>query len=45
MHELKQPFNIEEAKKFLRVSLNIDNLRKENIFEIIPELQIIKDSF
>jgi hypothetical protein len=45
MHELKQPFNIAEAKKFLHVSLDVDNLRKENIFKVIPELQVIQDMF
>ena len=44
-HELRQPFNPEAAKKFLHVSSQVDNLRKESIFEVVPELQIIQDMF
>jgi radical SAM protein with 4Fe4S-binding SPASM domain len=45
IHELKQPFNPAAAKKFLQVSSQIDKLRKESIFEVIPELEIIQDIF
>jgi radical SAM protein with 4Fe4S-binding SPASM domain len=44
-HELKQPFNAEAAKKFLHVSQQVDSLRKEKIFETVPELKIIQDMF
>jgi len=44
LHELKQPFNLEAAKKFLATSARVDDIRKENIFEIIPEMTCVKDA-
>jgi len=42
IHELKQPFNLEAAKKFIQVSAKLDNLRNEEIFKTIPEMEIIR---
>lgn len=42
LHELRQPFNLEAAKKFLIVSAQVDNLRKENVFETIPEMEVVR---
>jgi len=44
-HELQKPFDRDAAKKFLYVSSQVDNLRKETIFDVIPELQVIQDMF
>lgn len=41
-HELHKPFDLEAAKKFLTVTAQIDNLRKENIFDVIPEMEVVK---
>ena len=45
IHELEQPFDAEAAKKFLHISLQMDKLRNESIFEVIPELRIIQEMF
>jgi hypothetical protein len=45
IHELAQPFDAEAAKKFLHISSQIDTLRNESIFEVIPELRIIQEMF
>lgn len=42
-HELKKPFNIQAAEKFLSVTQKIDNIRDENLFEVIPEMEIVKN--
>lgn len=42
LHELKQPFNLEAAKKFLAVSAQIDNLRNEDVFKTIPEMEVVR---
>ena len=41
-HELHKPFNLEAAKKFITVTAQIDNLRNENTFDIIPEMEVVK---
>lgn len=45
IHELAKPFDAESAKKFLHVSSQMDKLRNESIFEVIPELKIIQEMF
>ena len=42
MHELNKPFNAGAAKKFLLVSEQVDGVRSENIFDVIPELLAVK---
>lgn len=42
-HELKKPFDLESAKKFLVVTKQMDDLRKENLFEVIPEMKVVKE--
>jgi len=44
LHELEQPYNEEAAKKFVLVSKQIDNIRDENIYDVIPEMNCIKDN-
>lgn len=43
-HELHKPFDLEAAKKFLIVTAQIDNLRNENIFDVIPEMEVVKQA-
>jgi len=43
LYELQKPFNEHSAKKFLQVSKQVDNVREEDIFKVIPEMNIIKD--
>jgi len=42
IHELKRPFNLEAAKKFLLTSAQVDALRGEDIFKTIPEMAAVK---
>jgi len=43
-HELDQPFNLEAAKKFVHVSKQVDNLRNEDIFKIVPEMEVVREA-
>jgi organic radical activating enzyme len=42
-HELSKPFDETAAKSFIKLSTTLDNVRNENIFTIIPELNVIKE--
>ena len=42
LFELSKPYDEDAAKSFIEISDKIDNIRHENIFNIIPELKIIK---
>jgi MoaA/NifB/PqqE/SkfB family radical SAM enzyme len=42
IHELEKPHDPVSAKKFLHVSQQVDDIRNENIFEVIPELRILR---
>lgn len=42
-HELRQPFNLDAAKKFLHVSEKVDKIRGEDIFTTIPEMEIVRN--
>ena len=44
LHELRQPFNLEAAKKFIHVSKQVDGIRNENIFDVIPEMEIVRSA-
>jgi hypothetical protein len=41
-HELRRPFDPDAARKFLEVSAQVDELRKENIFETVPEMEAVR---
>jgi radical SAM protein with 4Fe4S-binding SPASM domain len=41
-HELKQPFNLDAAKRFLHTSSNVDRIRNEDIFKTIPEMEVVR---
>ncbi len=43
IHELKKPRDIESAKKFVRVTAQLDIIRNENTFETIPEMAVVKE--
>jgi len=45
LYELSKPHNPNAAKKFLQVSHDIDKIREESIFDVIPELEIIRDMY
>ena len=39
IHELKKPTNEKARRRFLDVTAQLDEIRNENTYEIIPELQ------
>ena len=41
IHELEKPHDPAAVKKFLWNTEKVDNIRNENIFEVIPELKIL----
>lgn len=43
IHELAKPYDQKSAKKFLATTNSVDNIRNENLFDIIPEMEIIKE--
>lgn len=45
LHELTLPHNIREAKKFLQKTYELDELRKEYTFDVIPELRPLLQSY
>jgi hypothetical protein len=42
IHELKQPYNLAAAKKFLKVTEQVDAVRDEKLLDIIPEMKLVK---
>jgi len=43
IHELEKPHSMKNRLKFIVISNSIDKVREENIFNMIPELQILKE--
>jgi len=44
LHELEKPWNRIAAKKFVNTTEAIDNIRDENIYAVIPEMELVRDS-
>jgi hypothetical protein len=44
LHELKQPFNESNARQFLNITKNLDQVRSENLFNTIPEMMAVKNA-
>lgn len=42
-HELEKPYNKNAAKDFIKTTQAVDGVRNENLFDVIPEMQIVKD--
>jgi radical SAM protein with 4Fe4S-binding SPASM domain len=40
--ELEKPWNRKAAEKFITISEKVDEVRGENIFEVVPEMDIIR---
>lgn len=43
IHELEKPYNKDQAKKFLKMTHDVDKVRDENLFDVIPEMQVVYD--
>lgn len=44
LHELTLPWNKAAAKKFVEVTKTIDDLRSEDLYKVIPEMNIVRDT-
>jgi radical SAM protein with 4Fe4S-binding SPASM domain len=44
LHELDKPFDLKSAKQFLNITAQLDKIREEDTFKVIPELEVIKDA-
>jgi hypothetical protein len=44
LHELEKPFNLEAAKEFLKITSQLDILRNEDTFKILPEMEDVRRS-
>jgi radical SAM protein with 4Fe4S-binding SPASM domain len=44
LHELTKPWDAKAAKDFIWNTTNLDKVRNENIYEIIPEMNLVKES-
>lgn len=44
LHELKKPWDRNEAIRFVNMTKRVDNVRNENLYEIIPEMSVILDA-
>lgn len=42
-HELEKPFDPVAAEKFIQVTKSVDGVRNENLFDVIPEMNIVKN--
>lgn len=43
LHELTLPWNKSASKKFIEITKTIDDLREEDLFRVIPEMNIIRE--
>jgi sulfatase maturation enzyme AslB (radical SAM superfamily) len=43
LHELRKPHNYQDTVKFIRMTKQIDDVRGENLYEVIPEMEAIVD--
>ena len=41
-HELEKPYDKSAVKKFIEVTKNVDRVRNENLYEVIPEMAIVR---
>ena len=41
IHELKKPFSLSAAKKFLEITNQVDKVRNEDTFSILPEMRFV----
>jgi radical SAM protein with 4Fe4S-binding SPASM domain len=44
IHELKQPFNLPAAERFLTVTKQVDAVRDEKLLDIIPEMNLVLEA-
>ena len=42
IHELKKPYNAKAAKKFVKITHQLDQVRNEDTYTVIPEMNLVK---
>ena len=42
LHELTKPFNERSSREFVRMTKRVDEIRNENLYDILPEMKILK---
>ena len=42
LHELRKPFDLEAAKRFVHTSKRVDDIRNEDIFVTVPEMECVR---
>jgi radical SAM protein with 4Fe4S-binding SPASM domain len=45
LHELSKPYNSKSAEQFVDITYRLDNIRNEDIFKTIPELEYIRENY
>jgi len=45
LHELSKPHNPKLSEKFMHITYQIDDIREENIFKTVPELDYIREAY
>ena len=43
MHELEKPYDKAAAQRFVLATEQIDNLRNESMYDVVPEMKIVRD--
>ena len=43
LHELEKPRDMQSVEKFLQITDQVDSIRNENLFEVIPELGYLRE--
>jgi radical SAM protein with 4Fe4S-binding SPASM domain len=43
IHELQKPFDLKSAKRFLKVTEQVDGVRNESLFDIVPEMKLVRN--
>ena len=42
LHELEKPHDEKQAKKFLQMTKDVDGVRDENLFKVVPEMEVVR---
>ncbi len=43
LHELRKPYNYKDATSFVETTRRVDEVRGENLYEVIPEMNSVRD--
>jgi hypothetical protein len=43
LHELQKPYSYKDATSFVETTRRVDEVRGENLYEVIPEMNSVRD--